>query len=63
MLTIIQREYYNESIERSPRVLAHDRHLSGLGLAGVVDLSHGLVVVDLVLKSEAISEVGGVSKC
>ena len=58
--SIIQREYHNESTEKSPTALEHERHLCGLRLAGVVDLSHdhGFEAVDLVLTSEApISEV------
>ena len=58
-LSINQREYHNESTAESPKVLAPDRHLSGLCLAGVVDLGRGLEAVDLVLTSEGrISELG-----
>jgi len=52
---IKKREYHNESTEESLTVLAHDRHLSGLRL---VDLSHDLEAVDLILTSEGpISEL------
>ena len=62
-LTTIQREYHNGSIEKSPTALAHDQYLSGLPLAEIVDPSHDLEVVELVLTYEApISELGGRSK-
>ena len=63
LLSIIQREYHNDSTGKSPTALGHDRHLSGLRLAGVVDLSHDLEAVDLVPTSEgSISELGGASQ-
>ena len=60
-LSIIQREYHNESTEKSPTVLAHDRHLSDLPVAGVVDLSHGVEAVDLFLTYEVSSFWGSVA--
>ena len=60
-LSINQREYHNESNEKSPTDLALDQHrdLSVLRLAGHVDVSHhGLEAVDLVLTSK-MNELGG----
>ena len=52
-LSTIQREYHNESTEKSPTDLADDRQLSGARLAGVVRLMDNLESMDLVLTSEA----------
>ena len=60
LLSIIQREYHSESVEKSPTALAPDQHLSDLRLAGIVDLSHDPEGVEFVLTSEGlISELGG----
>ena len=57
-LSIILTEYHSESSEKSPMVLEHDWHLSGLRLARFVDLSlYGLEAVVLVLTSE--EQLGG----
>ena len=58
-LSIFQQEYHSEWFEKSPTDPAHDQ-LSGLHLAGVVDLSHeGAEEADLVLTCESpISKLG-----
>ena len=60
--SIIQPEYHNESFEKSPKALAPDLYISGLRLAGIVDPSHDLEAVELVLPVSyegPISESGG----